>query len=146
MQTSRRQPEATDGAVVEATRYTPARPRWQRAQSWTLAVIRSFAYAIAGIGQLIRRQRNAQVHLFVTVIVCLASLAWGLSRMEWIALILTVALVLGMEAVNTAVEAVVDLVSPEYHPLAKQAKDVAAGAVLLVAIGAACVALLLFGA
>ena len=66
--------------------------------------------------------------------------------MEWIALILTIALVLGMEAVNTAVESVVDLVSPEYHPLAKQAKDVAAGAVLLVAIGAACVALLLFGA
>ena len=145
MRTPRRQAEPTTGSGAGAPRYTPARPRWQRAQAWTVGLIRSFGYAIAGIVQLIRRQRNAQIHLFVTIIVCLASLAWGLSRMEWVALILTIAMVLGMEAVNTAVESVVDLASPEYHPLAKQAKDVAAGGVLLVAIGAACVALLLFG-
>ncbi len=108
-------------------------------------LIRSFGYAIAGILQLVRRQRNAQIHLFVTVVVCAASWAWGLSRIEWLILILTIALVLGMEAVNTAIEAVVDLASPHFHPLAKQAKDVAAGGVLIVAIGAAGVALLLYG-
>ena len=109
------------------------------------SLIRSFGYAIAGILQLVRRQRNAQIHLFVTVVVCGASWAWGLSRIEWLILILTIAMVLGMEAVNTAIEAVVDLASPRFHPLAKQAKDVAAGGVLIVAIGAAGVALLLYG-
>ena len=109
------------------------------------SLIRSFGYAFAGIGQLVRRQRNAQIHVFVTLVLLVASWAWGLSRIEWLILILTIALVLGMEAMNTALEAVVDLASPQLHPLAKQAKDVAAGAVLLVAIGAAGVALLLYG-
>ena len=130
----------------EPPRYYRAQLRWQRAQSWSRAFVRSFGYAIAGIVQLIRRQRNARVHLFITIVVCLASWAWGLSRIEWLVLILTIAMVLAMEAVNTAVESVVDLVSPEFHPLAKQAKDVAAGGVLLVAIGAAAVALLIYGA
>ncbi len=140
MRTRRPEPEAP-----VAPSYAAALTRRQRTQAWTIGLIRSFGYALAGIAQLIRHQRNAQIHLFVTVVVCLASAAWGLSRIEWLVLILTIALVLGMEALNTAVETVVDLAMPEYHPLAKRAKDVAAGGVLVVAIGAACVALLLFG-
>ncbi len=81
----------------------------------------------------------------LSALACAGALAWRLSRIEWIILILTIALVLAMEAVNTAIEAVVDLASPQFHPVAKLAKDVAAGGVLLAAIGALAVAFLLFG-
>lgn len=94
---------------------------------------------------MIRRQRNAQIHLTITLAACIAAWAWHLSRLEWLALIVMIGLVIGMEALNTAIEAVVDLASPEYHPLAKQAKDVAAGAVLIVALCAVATGLLLFG-
>ena len=130
---------------MRARSYTRAHERWLRAQGWLRGLIRSFGYAIAGIVQLVRRQRNAQIHVFVAAVLCAASWAWGLSRTEWMILILTIALVLGMEAINTAVEAVVDLATPDFHPLAKHAKDVAAGGVLLTAIAAALVALLLYG-
>ncbi len=69
----------------------------------------------------------------------------GLARWEWVAVALSVGAVWGAELLNTAVEAVVDLVSPEYHPLAGRAKDVAAGAVLVVALAALVVGLLVFG-
>ena len=129
----------------EAWTYKRASLRWQRAQNWLLSVIRSFGYAMAGIGRLIRQQRNAQIHVALTLLILTISLLWGLSRIEWLILILTIALVLSMEALNTAVEAVVDLVSPQFHPLAKLAKDVAAGGVLIAAVGAVIVALLLYG-
>ena len=125
--------------------YRRAQPRWQRAQGWLLGLLRSFGYAIEGLTQLVRRQRNARIHMILTIIACTAAWAWGLSRIEWLILILTIGLVLGLEAVNTAVEAVVDLVSPQFHPLAKLAKDVAAGGVLMAALCALGVGLLLFG-
>jgi diacylglycerol kinase len=81
----------------------------------------------------------------LTLLIVGISLAWGLSRLEWLVLVLTISLVLSMEAINTAVEAVVDLASPQFHPLAKLAKDVAAGGVLIAAIGAVVIALLLYG-
>ena len=130
---------------IEEPLYRRAQPRWQRAQGWLIGLLRSFGYAIEGLAQLVRRQRNAQIHLVLTIVACAAAWAWGLSRIEWLILILTIGLVLGLEAVNTAVEAVVDLVSPQFHPLAKLAKDVAAGGVLLAALCALGVALLLFG-
>jgi diacylglycerol kinase len=108
-------------------------------------MIVGFKYAFRGIFDLIRLQRNAQVHVFVITVLVAVSLAWKVSATEWLVLILTMTLVLAMEAMNTAVEAVVDLASPEYHPLAKRAKDVAAGAVLLTAIGAVFIALIIFG-
>lgn len=108
-------------------------------------MIRGFGYAFVGIVDLVRVQRNAQVHVFVTAVLIVVSLAWGLSPTEWMILILTMTMVLAMEAINTAVEAVVDLVSPDYHVLAKRAKDVAAGGVLIAAIGAVFIALVLFG-
>ena len=146
MNTTRPDRDPVASGHSSAPRYVLARERWQRAQGWTRGLVRSFGYAFAGILQLVRRQRNAQIHVVVMVVVCAASVAWGLSRVEWLILILTIAMVLGMEAINTAIEAVVDLAAPQFHPLAKQAKDVAAGAVLLVSLGAVGVAILLYGA
>ena len=107
-------------------------------------VLRSFVFAFAGIATLLRTQRNAQVHVTITCAVIIAGFALQVSAGEWVALVLSIALVLALEAVNTAIEAVVDLVSPQPHPLAKRAKDVAAGAVLLSAIGTALVACIIF--
>lgn len=106
--------------------------------------MRSFGFAFAGINWTIRTQRNAQVHVAVLVAVIIAGFALRVSWGEWLALILSMTLVLALEAMNSAVEAVVDLVSPHYHPLARHAKDAAAGAVLLGAIGAAAVGLIVF--
>lgn len=132
-------------AVVDAPAVYHGRGRWEGVRDWIIRLARSFGYAFAGVGQLMRRQRNARIHLFLSALAAGAAWVGGFSRVEWLALVLTIALVLGMEAVNTAIEAVVDLASPEFHPLAKQAKDVAAGGVLLAAIGAVIIALLLFG-
>ena len=110
-----------------------------------LAFMRSFGYAFQGIWTLVRTQRNARVHLLAVAVVGVSGLVLEFSATEWMVVTLLCTLVLALEAVNTAIEAVVDLVSPHYHPLAKQAKDVAAGAVLLAAIGACIIALLLIG-
>lgn len=104
----------------------------------------SFRFAFAGIGWMIRTQRNAQVHLLVTAIVLIAGSFFRVGLGEWLALILAITLVLALEAVNSAIEAVVDLASPAQHPIAMRAKDAAAGAVLLGAIGAAVVGCAVF--
>jgi diacylglycerol kinase (ATP) len=111
---------------------------------WLIALIRSFGFAFAGIAVLLRTQRNAQIHAVAMIVVVAAGFFFRVSLGEWIALILATALVLALEALNTALEAVVDLVSPQPHPLAKRAKDVAAGAVLIGALGAAVVGCIVF--
>jgi diacylglycerol kinase (ATP) len=116
----------------------PAPP--QRAA--TLA--RSFRYAFAGLWYVARTQRNFRIHLAAGALAALLALAAGFSAVEWATLALLITLVLATEMVNTVVEAAVDLASPAYHPLAKVAKDVAAGAVLLTAIGALVVGAFLF--
>jgi len=93
---------------------------------------------------MLRTQRNAQIHFVATLVVVAAGFIFGVGIGEWIALVLAITLVLALEALNTALEAVVDLASPQLHPLAKRAKDVAAGAVLIGAIGAAVVGCLIF--
>ena len=107
--------------------------------------VRSFGYAIEGIVYLVRSQHNAWIHLFVTLAVIGAGFWLHISRMEWALIVLAMMGVWMGEAVNTAVEAIVDMVMPEYHPLAKIAKDVAAGGVLLSAVAAAIVGLLILG-
>ena len=72
-------------------------------------------------------EQNFRFHVLSAVIVVIAGLLTGLSIMEWIIIVLVIALVIGAEMFNTAIERVVDLASPDYHPLAKQAKDIAAG-------------------
>lgn len=96
----------------------------------------SFLHAFDGIVDATRAQPNLGVHLVVTAIVLLLSLALHLTLLAFVAILLLIALVLGLELMNTAVEAQVDLASPHRHPLAKKAKDTAAGAVLVVSIGA----------
>ena len=78
------------------------------------------------------------------VVVCIAGFSFGLSTSEWLVIVLCFVIVITLEAVNSAVEYVVDLASPDYHKLAEKAKDMAAGAVLLAAIGSVIIALIIF--
>jgi diacylglycerol kinase (ATP) len=104
----------------------------------------SFRYAIAGLRYLLWTQRNAKIHTAIGLAAVALGFVLGIDRYEWLILTLTIAIVLAAEGVNTAIEAVVDLASPSYHPLAKIAKDVGAGTVLLTAIAAVIVGMLLF--
>jgi diacylglycerol kinase (ATP) len=104
----------------------------------------SFRYAFAGLGYLLWTQRNAKIHTAIGLAAIALGFIVGLDRFEWLMLTLTIAIVLAAEGINTALEAAVDLASPDYHPLAKIAKDVGAGTVLLTAIASVIVGLLLF--
>lgn len=104
----------------------------------------SFRYAFKGIADLLKSQPNAQIHLLFTIGVIIAGFFFQVSLNEWCLLILCMALVFSMEAANTAIEYLTDLVSPDYHPLAGKAKDAAAAAVLLSALGAAIVGIAIF--
>ena len=106
---------------------------------------RSFRYAFAGWWYVIRTQKNAWIHALASCSV-FAMAAWlALPARDWATLILTVAMVWMAEFINTALEAVVDLSSPQMHPLAKVGKDVGAAAVLISALAAVIVGLLLLG-
>lgn len=107
-------------------------------------LLRSFGFAFQGILYVIRTQRNMQIHVGAGLIVIAFGLFFWVSPAEWAALLATMALVYSLEMVNTVVESLVDMITGEYHPLAKVAKDVAAGAVLVAAIFAVGVALAVF--
>ena len=94
---------------------------------------------------MLRTQRNAWIHASVSTVVFILGLWLGLGRLEWAIILVTVAVVWMAEFVNTALEAVVDLASPDLHPLAKVGKDVAAAAVLVGAVTAVLVGLLILG-
>ena len=106
--------------------------------------IKSFGYAFQGIGNFIRKEPNAWIHCTAVVVVTSLGLYYGISATEWCIVILCFGLVLMAEAFNTAIERLVDLVSPDFHPLAGTIKDVAAGAVLLGAVAAAIVGCIIF--
>lgn len=106
---------------------------------------RSFRYAFAGWGHVLRTQPNAWIHTCATLAVGLMGWWLGLSRLEWAVIVLVISLVWTVEFINTALEAVVDLASPQHHPLARVAKDVAAAAVLLASIGSVVIGLLILG-
>jgi diacylglycerol kinase (ATP) len=108
-------------------------------------LLTSFRHAFSGVWYVVRTQRNARIHLTVALVVIALGLWLGLSYTEWAVIVLTIGLVLAAEAFNTVAEAAVDLATAERHPLAKIAKDVAAGAVLLMAITAVLVGLLILG-
>jgi diacylglycerol kinase len=103
----------------------------------------SFAHALRGLAVLLR-QPNARIHAAAAVLVTGLGLALHVSAFEWCALALAMALVLGAEALNTAIELVVDMVQPEWHALARDAKDVAAAGVLICTLGAVVVGLWVF--
>ena len=105
---------------------------------------RSFGYAFQGIFTCVRKELNMKIHCVAAVVVVIAGVILKISAIEWCICMVLFGLVMALEHVNTAVEAVVDLVTEERHPLAKIAKDTAAGAVLIAAIMAAIVGLLIF--
>jgi len=107
-------------------------------------LLKSFFYAFSGIYKTVLTERNFRIHMLAAIIVTFLGFYFKINRIEWIILVISIALVMAMEMVNTAIEAIVDLVSPNYHPLAKVAKDVAAGCVLVTAIASAIVGVLLF--
>ncbi|MEE2663957.1 MAG: diacylglycerol kinase family protein [Myxococcota bacterium] len=107
--------------------------------------VRSFGPALRGIRAMLRDEHNARIHAVATGVVVVLGLGFGLERGEWLAIVVATALVWVAEAFNSAVEALGDVLSSEAHPLVGRAKDVAAGGVLLAAIGALVVAALVFG-
>ena len=107
--------------------------------------IRSFTFAFAGIWTMLKTQHNARVHACATVAVVVAGVIFGVSAAEWCWLVLAIMAVWTAEALNTAFEFLADVASPDFHPLVKHAKDVAAGAVLISAIGAVVIGLLILG-
>lgn len=105
---------------------------------------KSFGYAFEGIFAVIKKERNMQIHCCMMVLVILAGLFFQISAVEWCICFVLFGLIISLELVNTAVESVVDLVTEERRPLAKLAKDAAAGAVLLASIMAAVAGLIIF--
>lgn len=105
---------------------------------------RSFGYAFQGIWTVIRGERNMKIHCFATVCVIIAGILLHISKMEWFICLILFGLVMSLEMINTSIESVVDLVTKERKPLAKKAKDTAAGAVLVCAIAAAIIGLIIF--
>jgi undecaprenol kinase len=107
--------------------------------------VRSFQYAFNGIGYVIRTQPNSWIHALATVAVCIVGFWIGLSGVEWALITLSITFVWLAEFINTSIESVIDLTQPNLHPLAKAAKDTAAGAVLLASISSIVVGLLILG-
>lgn len=106
--------------------------------------VRSIWCAMRGIVTMLARERNAWVHLVATAVVALGGIHCQLSTAEWCWIVLAITVVWIAEALNTALEYLTDLVCPVHHPLARKAKDVAAGGVLIAAAGAALIGLLIF--
>jgi diacylglycerol kinase (ATP) len=106
--------------------------------------IRSFRHAIAGVLRMIHCQHNAWIHAAATLAVLAAAFVLGISAADWCWIILAISIVWTAEALNTAFEFLADAASPEFHPLVRDAKDVAAGAVLLTAIAASVIGGIIF--
>lgn len=104
----------------------------------------SFKYAFKGIIIVLKSQHNAWIHLAITVMVIIFGIIYPLTLTEWLLIIFAIGFVLVAEACNTAIEKLVDLVSPEHNDKAGQVKDMAAGAVLIAAITAAVIGLIIF--
>lgn len=134
-----------DDAGAEDRRRMEARQEWLLASfEGRFSLLDAFRAAFRGLGNIVVTQRNVRIHLLIVVLVFLLATLLGLELWEWVALVLTVGLVLVTEALNTAVEALVDLASPQRRYLASRAKDVAAAGVLLAALVAVVLAGLLF--
>jgi diacylglycerol kinase len=114
-------------------------PAIPRAGFW-----RSFSYAGQGVWHVVRTQRNMRVHLTAAAAVIVLALVLRVSAVDWACLLAVIGLVLTAEALNTVVEAIVDMYTDEFHPLAKIAKDTAAGAVLISSVAAVGVGIAVF--
>jgi len=108
------------------------------------SIIESFNYAIEGVIHVLRTQRNMRIHFAIAVAVLVVAVAAGVSRLELIVLLLSITFVLVAEMINTAVEGTIDAATTSFDPMAKLAKDIAAGAVLIAAVNAVAVGYLVF--
>ena len=116
----------------------PPKSAWAR-------FIAGFGYAFSGLWYALRTQRNARVHVAIAILAILLGIILHISAVEFAMIFVAITAVFMAEMFNTVFELCIDLASPEYHPLAKIAKDVSAGAVLLSAILAVVIGLLVFG-
>ena len=103
--------------------------------------LRSFGYAWKGIQSCVGKEQNLSFHLIAAMAVIIAGIVLGITRTEWIMVVMCIGTVI---AADTAIEKLVDLVSPERHPVAGRVKDIAAGAVLICAVAAAIIGLIIF--
>lgn len=113
--------------------------------SFLKARCQSISYAFQGVTYALRTQTNTWVHVSISVGVIAMGIWFSITRLEWAVLILTMALVWAAEFFNTALEVLLDLLHPQYHPLVKITKDLSAGAVLLTAVFSVLIGLLLLG-
>ena len=107
-------------------------------------LINSFKYAFKGLGSAVKSERNMKIHFTMMMLVIIAGIFFNIAIWEWITCFILFGLVIGMECVNTAIEIIVDMVSPKYNEAAGRAKDIAAGGVLACAIGAAVAGIFIF--
>ena len=107
-------------------------------------LINSFKYAFKGLGSAVKSERNMKIHFTMMMLVIIAGIFFNIAIWEWITCFILFGLVIGMECVNTAIEIIVDMVSPKYNEVAGRAKDIAAGGVLACAIGATVAGIFIF--
>lgn len=107
-------------------------------------LINSFKYAIEGFISSFKTERNMKIHILAMIVVIILGIYLKLNMVEWCFITFSIALVIGAELFNTAIETIVDMVSPEKNPQAKLAKDISAAAVLILSIGAAITGTIIF--
>ena len=107
-------------------------------------ILNSFKYAIEGIISSFKTERNMKIHISAMIIVIICGILLKLDKIEWCIIIIAIVTVISAELFNTAIETVVDMISPEKNEKAKLAKDIAAGGVLVIAIGSAIIGLIIF--
>jgi undecaprenol kinase len=105
---------------------------------------KSFYFALTGIKTALQTERNMRIHLLVSIIVIGCSIFFSINKWEWLFVIFAIGGIFSLELMNSAIERVVDLITVEYHPLAKQAKDLAAGAVFIYAVIAVVIGIIIF--
>lgn len=108
-------------------------------------IINSFKYAIEGLVSSFKTERNMKIHIMAMIIVIALGIFTKLNKIEWCIITIAIVMVISAELFNTAIETVVDMVSPQKNPQAKLVKDIAAAAVLVLAIGAAVIGIIIFG-
>ncbi|WP_144462887.1 diacylglycerol kinase family protein [Siminovitchia fortis] len=107
-------------------------------------LVDSFTYAIQGLWHAVKTEKNFQIHLTAALIVSICGFAFRLSKVEWLFILICIFGMFSLELLNSAIEKTIDLVTEEIRPLAKQAKDMAAGAVLIYAVMTVVIGLIIF--
>src|SRR6476469_2289253 len=110
-----------------------------------IPLMKSFSFAISGIRSAIKQERNIRIHLSISIVVIVAGVTFSISTVQWLFVLFAIGGMIALELMNTAIERLVDLVTLEFHPLSKQAKDLAAGAVFSYAILSVIIGIIIFG-